>query len=307
MVTGEFAAEVASARAQAIRWPSALLIGMRPRQWVKNVLVGAAPLAAGALGDGDVLLDTAAAFVAFCCAASAVYLVNDIVDVETDREHPTKRDRPIAAGTLPVAAAVAGSVVLTIASLVVGAIADPSLAAVLVVYLSLSMAYSFGLKHQRVVDMAIVSSGFLLRAIAGGAAAGLPLSRWFLIVAAFGSLFMVAGKRYSELVTLGEAAARSRPSLAGYSATYLRFVWGVAAGVTITAYCLWAFEVGDRPGELPWGPFSVAPFVVAILRFALDIDSARASAPDEIVLRDKTLLALGAVWLVLFAVGAFRV
>ena len=126
-------------------------------------------------------------------------------------------------------------------------------------------------------------------------------------MASFGSLFMVAGKRYSELVSLGEAAAASRPSLAGYSASYLRFVWSIAAAVTITAYCLWAFEVGDRPGQLPWGPLSVAPFVVALLRFSLDIDGARASAPDEIVLRDKVLLALGVAWLVLFALGAFRV
>ncbi|HET7738716.1 MAG TPA: decaprenyl-phosphate phosphoribosyltransferase [Tepidiformaceae bacterium] len=286
---------------------AALARSLRPRQWVKNVLVGAAPLAAGALDEVSVIAGTAAAFLVFCLASSAIYLVNDIVDAPSDRAHPTKRSRPIAAGALSATTASAAVVILALAALSIAAGTDADLTAVVAVYFAVSLAYCFGLKHQRVIDMAIVAGGFLLRAIAGGAAVGLPLSRWFLIVAAFGSLFMVAGKRYSELVSLGDSAALSRSSLAGYSASYLRFVWGVSAAVTITAYCLWAFEVGDQPGWLAWGPLSVVPFVMAIFRFALDIDGARASAPDEIVLRDRTLLALGALWLVLFAAGAFGV
>jgi decaprenyl-phosphate phosphoribosyltransferase len=286
----------------------ALAIGLRPRQWVKNVLVGAAPLAAGR-HDGTVVAGTALAFVLFCAAASSVYLVNDVLDAEADRAHPQKRTRPVASGALPVRVALAVSALLAVVSLAVPLLVDrPRLALTLAVYLALSHAYNVGLKHQRVVDMSIVSGGFVLRAIAGGVASDLPLSRWFLIVASFGSLFIVAGKRYAELVVMGDDAHMTRRSLAGYSASYLRFVWSIAAAVTISAYCLWAFEVGDRSGALlPWGPLSVAPFVVGLLRFALDVDSGAAGAPEEVALRDHVLLTLGAIWLLTFALGAFHV
>jgi decaprenyl-phosphate phosphoribosyltransferase len=284
----------------------ALLQALRPRQWVKNVLVAAAPLAAGELFGRDVALQTALAFVVFCCAASSVYLVNDVVDADRDRNHPDKAGRPVASGALPARLAVAVSVVLALVALLLPFTIDAPLLTVTVgTYLALTLAYNLGLKHQRVLDLAIVASGFLLRAIAGGNASDLPLSRWFLIVTAFGSLFVVAGKRYSELMTLGELAAETRPSLRGYSASYLRFVWSIAAAVTITAYCLWAFEVGDREGALPWGPLSVAPFVVAMLRFALDVDGGRIGAPEEVALRDRVLLGVCLAWLVVFSLGAF--
>lgn len=285
-----------------------LLSAARPTQWVKNVLVAAAPLAAGELTDPDVLRATLLAFAVFCLAASGVYLMNDVVDVEQDRHHPRKALRPVAAGVVPVRLAVVVSVAAAVAACALPvAVGAYELAVVVGVYLTLSAAYNFGLKNQRVVDLALVSSGFLLRAIAGGAAADLALSRWFLIVASFGSLFVVAGKRYSELVTLGERVARTRPSLVGYSESYLRFVWSIAAAVTITAYCLWAFEVGDPPDGWPWGPLSVAPFVVGMLRFALDVDGGRTGAPEEIVLHDRVLLGLGALWLLVFSLGAFKV
>jgi decaprenyl-phosphate phosphoribosyltransferase len=281
---------------------------LRPRQWVKNVLVGAAPLAAGDLLDAGVAASTALAFAAFCAASSSVYLVNDVVDAPRDRNHPDKARRPVASGAVAPWQALTLAAVLGLAALAVPLALDaPRLTVTLGTYLALSTAYNLGLKNQRVLDMAIVSIGFLLRAIAGGAAAELPLSRWFLIVASFGSLFVVAGKRYSELVTLGERAAETRPSLRGYSASYLRFVWSISAAVTVTAYCLWAFEVGDRPGELPWGPLSVAPFVVAMLRFALDVDGGRTGAPEEVALRDPVLIGVCASWLLVFCLGAFGV
>jgi decaprenyl-phosphate phosphoribosyltransferase len=288
--------------------PRALVTALRPRQWVKNVLVAAAPLAAGRLGERSVALDTVLAFLLFCLAASSVYLANDVVDAPADRAHPTKHTRPVAAGTLSVPVAVTASAVLAVLAVVSPLFLDrPRLALTVAVYLALGHAYNAGLKHQRVLDMSIVSGLFVLRAIGGGVAADLPLSRWFLIVASFGSLFMVAGKRYSELSVMGDGAAMTRRSLAGYSPSYLRFVWSIAAAVTITAYCLWAFEVGDRAGAVPWGPLSVAPFVVALLRFALDIDSGAAGAPEEIALRDRVLLSLGAIWLLVFSLGAFHV
>jgi len=281
---------------------------VRPRQWVKNVLVLAAPLAAGRIFEPDVLVPTAVAFVLFCFAASAVYLVNDTIDVEEDRRHPRKRFRPIAAGIVPKPLAVAMAVVLFAVALTAAVLLTrPALAWVLGSYVVIQLAYCLFLKNQPVIDLAVVASGFLLRGIAGGVAAGLVLSQWFLLVAAFGSLFMVAGKRYSELIVVGDAAA-TRKTLKEYSASYLRFVWSLSAGVAVTAYCLWAFDMGAQHADaVPWATISIAPFVMAILRYAVDVDKGAAGAPEEIVLGDRVLLGLGVVWVATLALGVFNV
>ncbi len=279
-----------------------LLEGMRPRQWAKNVLVLAVPLAAGELLQRDVLVPTLVAFAAFCLVSSAAYLLNDVVDAEADRQHPVKRSRPIARGALrPRTALVAAVVLLVVALGLSWWLAEPALVAVLLGYLACSFAYSTRLKREPVIELALLAAGFLLRAVAGGAATGIPVSEWFLIVAGFGSLFMAAGKRYSELVSLPEGVEPARVSLQGYTREYLRFVWGLSAGVTITAYCLWAFEVGQGTG---WAVWSVAPFVLAVLRYAVDIDAGRAEAPEDVALRDRTLQVLALLWVVLFALGA---
>ena len=286
----------------------ALVAALRPRQWLKNVLVFAAPLAAGSLLEPDVLLPSVAAFIAFCLMSSATYLVNDVRDVEADRAHPTKCRRPIAAGELSSGAALATAVVLAAVALGLGLWVNPGLFGVLLAYAAFTLSYSLLLKHEAVIELALLAMGFLLRAIAGGVAAELPISPWFLIVAGFGSLFMAAGKRFSEL----ERSARDggelkRRSLAGYTPAYLRFVWGTAAAVAITAYCLWAFEVGLAESSFPWAQWSVLPFVLAILRYAVDVDRGEAEAPEEVVLHDRALMAMGVAWLVLFGLGALGV
>ncbi len=284
-----------------------LVRALRPRQWVKNVLVLAAPLAAGEIFNPDVMGPTAAAFVLFCLAASAVYLVNDTIDVEEDRRHPRKRFRPIAAGIVPRwLALVMAAVLFTVALVAAVLLTRPELAWVLTSYVVIQLAYCVFLKNQPVIDLAVVASGFLLRGIAGGVAAGLVLSQWFLLVAAFGSLFMVAGKRYSELVLVGDAAA-TRKTLKEYSASYLRFVWSLSAGVAVTAYSLWAFEMGETQEGIPWSTISIAPFVMAILRYAVDVDKGSAGAPEEIVLHDRVLLCLGVLWVGTMALGVFDV
>jgi decaprenyl-phosphate phosphoribosyltransferase len=281
-----------------------LIAALRPKQWVKNVLVAAAPLAAGAIFEPTVAAAVVVAFVAFSLAASAGYLVNDLADVEEDRRHPTKRLRPLASGRVSPRTAVVTAVLLAVAALgLAAALSTPSLVAVLAVYLVLTVSYSLWLKHQPVIDLAIVSSGFLLRAMAGGLASHIPLSQWFLIVAAFGSLFVVAGKRYSELVSHPDAGTRK--SLDSYTPGYLRFVWSISAGVTIMAYCLWAFQVDVNGTPVAWGPVSVAPFVLALLRYAVDVDHGRAGDPEQIVWSDRVLQALVLIWLVTFGIGAF--
>ena len=265
--------------------PKNLLDGMikalRPKQWVKNVLVIAAPLAAGneimdsGRSIGTLTVDILVAFVAFCLAASSIYLINDARDVEADRAHPTKRFRPIAAGVLPVSMAYIMAVALIIGSIAVSWFASegPGLAIVVAVYIALQLGYCFGLKHQPVIDIALVSSGFMLRAMAGGVAANINLSQWFLLVAAFGSLFMAAGKRYAELLLAERTGKKIRKSLQGYTATYLRFVWTLAATAVVLSYALWGFEMGRAPGTSStsaiWYEISMVPFTVAILRLSL--------------------------------------
>ncbi len=280
---------------------------VRPRQWAKNVLVLAAPAAAGEIFHLDVLGPTAVAFLLFCLAASGVYLVNDTIDVEEDRRHPRKRFRPIAAGIVPKSLALAMAVVcFTVALVAAVLLTRPALAWVLGSYVVIQLGYCVFLKNQPVIDLAVVASGFLLRGIAGGVAAGLALSQWFLLVAAFGSLFMVAGKRYSELVLVGDAAA-TRKTLQEYSASYLRFVWSLSAAVALTAYSLWAFEMGETQTGAPWSLISIAPFVLAILLYARDVDKGEAGAPEEIVLGDRVLLTLGVLWAATMALGVYGV
>ncbi|SOD94558.1 decaprenyl-phosphate phosphoribosyltransferase [Blastococcus haudaquaticus] len=289
----------------------ALIQALRVRQWPKNGLVVAAPLAAGVLFRPEVLLDTAIALVAFVLASSGTYLLNDVGDVDADRLHPTKRHRPIARGDLPLLPATIAGVALLLAAVLLPALTGHySLAACIATYTVLTSLYSRWLKHEPVVDLAVVAAGFLLRAMAGGLAAGLELSPWFLTVASFGSLYIVAGKRYSEMVNLGDDGPSMRPCLEQYSASYLRFVWSIAAAVLVATYCLWAFEVSHSPGmdaTVPWLAFSVAPFVVGVLRYALNIDRGAAGTPEDIVLSDRGLQVVGLVWLSAFTCGALGV
>ena len=278
---------------------SGVIKAMRPRQWVKNVLVLAAPVAA--LG-GDVRYDyrevavkVAIAFVAFSLAASAVYLVNDARDVEADRQHPTKRFRPIAAGVLPEWLAYCVAAVLGVASVAISFVATPNLAVVIGVYIAMQLAYCFGLKHEAVLDICIVTSAYLLRAIAGGVAASIPLSQWFLLVMAFASLFMVAGKRYAELQLSERTGAKIRKSLESYTGTYLRFVWTLSATAMVVCYSLWAFE---RDGaNASWYAVTIVPITIAMLRYAVDVDGGLAGEPEEIALKDRVLQLLFLAWI----------
>lgn len=243
---------------------------------------------------------TAVAFVCFCLAASGTYLVNDARDVEADRLHPVKRHRPVAAGELGTSAAyVAGGALILVALLVAVAHGRP-LGLVVGAYVMISLAYCFGLKNEPLIDIVAIASGFLLRAIAGGVAAGIPLSEWFILATSFGSLFMAAGKRYAEINDVAIVRGSTRASLASYSPTYIRFVWTLSAGVLIMTYGLWAF---DRQVALssPLPVLSVFPFVVAVLRYAMHVDAGAAGEPEEIVARDRWLQSLGVIWLVLVA------
>jgi decaprenyl-phosphate phosphoribosyltransferase len=284
-----------------------LLRALRPKQWLKSVLVLAAPGAAGDLTRLHPLLVSLGAAGIFCIVASGVYLLNDSFDVEADRRHPTKCRRPIAAGIVPVRLAqVLGGILMAGGIGLAWVLAGKDLSVVMGVYVAINLAYSTWLKHEAVIDLAAVSSGFILRAIAGGVAIGITLSPWFVIVASFGSLFMVAGKRTAEQTTLGDARASHRPTLAAYSPQFLAYVRTLAAAVAITAYCLWAFAKAIPAGhDAIWFKLSIAPFVMAILRYALLIDQGLGGAPEEVVLGDRILQVLGLALVALFALGIY--
>jgi decaprenyl-phosphate phosphoribosyltransferase len=274
---------------------------MRPKQWTKNLLVLAAPVAAGKPLDSGVLGPTLLAFLGFCAMSSAVYAVNDCADLESDRAHPTKRRRPIASGELSVTSALVLAALLALVGVGLGLAASVPLMVLLIGYGSLQVMYALWLKHEPVLDLAVVTAGFLMRAVAGGLAADLKISQWFLLVAGFGSLFIVAGKRYSELHTLGSEAG-TRRSLVRYTDSYLRFVWSIAATATVMSYSLWAFEMGAG-SNVPWHTMSIAPFVLGLMRYAVDIDAGKAAEPEDIVWGDRVLQAIGVTWLVLVCLG----
>lgn len=283
--------------------PANLVVGVikaiRPRQWVKNVLVAAAPLAAWGTyahyNYRDVVIQIAVAFVVFSLGASSIYLINDVRDVEADRQHPTKQFRPIAAGVVPEWLAYTLSAVLAAMSLGIAWLLTPNLALVMAVYIGMQLGYCFGLKHQAVIDLSIVSSAYLIRAIAGGAATNTHLSQWFLLVVAFGSLFQAAGKRYAELQLAERTGAKIRRSLENYTSTYLRFVWTLSATAVVVCYGLWAFERDH--GKAGWFVVSMIPFTIAILRYAVDVDGGVAGEPEEIALRDRVLQVLFLAWI----------
>ena len=157
-----------------------------------------------------------------------------------------------------------------------------------------------------VIDIALVSSGFMLRTMAGGVAAGIELSQWFLLVAAFGSLFMASGKRYSEILLVEQTGAKIRKSLEGYTPTYLRFVWTLAATAVVICYTLWGFELAnDAQTGGVWYQISMVPFTIAILRYAADVDRGQGGAPDEIALEDRTLQVLALAWLACIAMAVY--
>jgi decaprenyl-phosphate phosphoribosyltransferase len=285
-----------------------LLRGMRPRQWIKNVLVVAAPASAGVLDDGEVLSRTVVAVACFTMAAAGTYLVNDAADVEADRQHPTKRERPVASGMVPVPVAyVAGFALLVLAPVLGGVVTRWQLGVVIGAYVLVTLAYSTVLKHLAVVELVAVALGFVLRAIAGGAATGVPLSQWFLVVASFGSLFMVVGKRFAEATQSDDGGVGARPVLAAYPVVWLRSLRDTCVAVTLLAYCLFAFERGvGHDLTVPWYQLSILPVTLGLLRYSLQVERGQGAAPEDLVLSDRVLQLCGVVWMVTFGLGVVR-
>jgi len=279
------------------RGASAWLHAARIRQWAKNLLVFAAPAAAGALGRRGVLANVTLTFAVFCLLASGAYLINDARDAPEDRRHPIKRHRPIASGAVsPRRAAAVGTVAVLLGlglSLTVGG----GLPVVACGYALLTAAYTTWLRRVAIADIAAIAGMFVLRALAGGIAAHVAISRWFILVVSFAALFVAAGKRYADF--LDPAARRSRRVLEQYTPDFLRLVIGVASAVSLSAYSLWAFTTG-----VPlWRELTIIPFTLALLRYGLLVTTGRGGAPETIIFNDRFMQLAGVAWLVSFGLG----
>jgi decaprenyl-phosphate phosphoribosyltransferase len=273
----------------------------RPRQWSKNLLVVAAPLAAGVIDRPEIALRVAGAFVALCLLSSSTYLVNDVRDRDQDRRHPFKRTRPVAAGELSSRTALRAASIVALLGMGLATAIAPTLGLIGAAYLALTLSYSLLWRRVVVADILAIAAGFVLRALAGGVATDTYLSRWFVIVTASAAIFLVTAKRYSEL---GEhvGSEMSRATLRRYSGAALRLTLAAAIAIAAIAYISWAFT---RASHLVWYVPSIVPFLLWFARYATLVGKGAGQAPEELILRDRTLLGITVAGALLFLTGVY--
>jgi decaprenyl-phosphate phosphoribosyltransferase len=280
----------------------ALVALARPRQWVKNALVIAAPGAAGALGHDDVPVRVVLACAAFCMISAGIYALNDVRDRDEDRRHPRKCRRPVAAGELTPREAVLFGVSSILCGLAVCAAVRPLLAVIGLGYMALTVSYSWVWRHLPVFDLVALAGGFVLRAVAGGVAAPVGLSRWFVLVITCAAVFVAAGKRLAELMRANATGRRARRVLERYSARGLRLVVAASGAGALFAYCVWAFALPDVDG-VPWRLLTVIPFTALLVRYGALMRAGAGEAPEEVLLSDRVVAVGALAWLVLFGLS----
>ncbi len=289
----------------------ALLAGMRPRQWSKNLLLFAGLVFAAKLGDAVRWLEALAAFAAYCAASSAAYLVNDVRDAAHDRMHPVKRLRPVATGELPARAALVAAVLLALAALGAAAALGPWSVLFMAGFVALQAAYSTGLKHVVLIDVLAIAGLFVVRASAGAQAVDVRISPWLLICTGLLALFLALAKRRAELVLVGgdrlrgldvssaepdagaSPASRGRPVLEGYSLALVDQLVTVVAASTVIAYSLYTFTARDSKAMMATVPFvlyGVFRYLLLLHRHDLGEE------PENVLLTDVPLLLTIAAW-----------
>lgn len=274
----------------------------RPRQWMKNLLVVAAAGAAGALGRDDVLGRVLAATAAFCLISAGIYALNDVRDHHEDRGHPRKRLRPVAAQELTPRAATFAGLLWLAAGLALCAAISPWLLLAAAGYIALTVSYTMMWRAVPVLELVALAGGFVLRALAGGAAGPTPLSVWFLLVVSFAAVFAATGKRLGELVRAAAFGGAMRRVLRRYSPRGLRAVLALSGLGAICAYGAWALA-GPAPGDLPWRALTFAPFAASLARYGRLAARGAAETPEQLVLTDRVLALSVAAWIVLFGLS----
>src|SRR5688500_2542322 len=275
----------------------ALLKSMRLRQWTKNAFIFFGLIFDKQLFSFTPFLRTLAGFFLFCLISSAVYILNDITDIEADRQHPEKKYRPPTSSVLPVRLALVAAIVLALIALLLGYWMAPAFAGILAIYLILNVLYSLWLKHVPILDVLIISSGFVLRVAAGVALITVErFSPWLYVITTLFSLYIGLGKRRAEMNLLADGAAAHRKVLDGYTIPLLDQYITIVSGMTIIAYSLYTFSAPNLP--LNHSMMLTIPFVVyGIFRYLQLIQTGHAAgAPDEVALKDRALQVTVLLW-----------
>lgn len=278
---------------------SDLLKTMRIRQWPKNGFVFFALVFDKQLFQIDPFLRTLEGFFLFCLVSSAVYLLNDIFDIEADRQHPEKKNRPLASGKLPISVAWGAAILLAAAAIPLGYVLSPVLAGILALYLSINLLYSRWLKHVPILDVFIVSSGFVLRVAAGVALITVErFSPWLYMITTLFSLYLGFGKRRAEMSLLEQGAGSHRKVLDGYTIPLLDQLITIVSGTTIVTYSLYTFTAPNLPEN--HSMMLTIPFVMyGIFRYLQLIQTGHAAgAPEEVALKDRPLQATVLLWII---------
>ncbi len=278
--------------------PAAVLASLRPRQWVKNLFVFAAVIFSQQLFT-PLVWRAAAAFAIFCGLSGAIYLFNDVADVDKDRLHPQKKLRPIASGALSVRAALTVGVVLLAGCLAAAFSLSPAFGLTALAYSVLLTAYSAWLKHLVILDVLTVATGFVLRAVAGAVSVDAEISGWLLICTILIALFLALGKRRHEYRTLTGDAAAHRPILAEYSESFLDQMISVVTASTVTAYALYTmsaetvakFHTRLLPLTLPFVLYGIFRYLYLLYRRDLG------GSPSDLVVSDRALLLDALLWM----------
>lgn len=297
-----------------------LFILFRPGQWIKNLAIFAAITFTGQLFESAVFEKVFLGFIVFCLVSSAIYIINDIFDQELDKKHPFKRYRPIAHGDIPVVIAVFTAIVLTVISLMIGALVTPAFFMLVVIYFVLQVSYSMLLKNIAVIDILALAAGYILRVYAGEFASGFHISVWLLLTTISLSLFLAVGKRRSELTLISKHPQSQitlvRKSLSHYSERLLDVYTSIFATSTFITYSLFTFLESPRgfriaidvflPDFLPeffhrkWLMVTIIPVVYGIMRYMQDIyEKDEGESPEKVLFSDKPLFITVVIWIIL--------
>jgi 4-hydroxybenzoate polyprenyltransferase len=277
---------------------ASLFLALRPAQWTKNLIVFAALIFGQRLLDGEAVARAMVAFVAFCALSGVVYLLNDVVDRDADRQHPIKRLRPIAAGHLSVSVALVSGGLLLAGALAAATWLGVAFLAHAVGYVALQVAYTLGLKRQVILDVLSIALGFVVRASAGGAAIGVPVSQWLLICTILLALFLALAKRRHEITLLGEDAARHRAILGEYTPYLVDQMIAVVTASTLMGYAFYTVsaETVQRFGT-PWLGLTLPFPLYGIFRYLYLVHRrSQGGSPTELLLADRPLLLCVALW-----------
>lgn len=275
----------------------ALLKTMRPRQWTKNGFVLAAVVFDRQLLNPNAILISIAGMVLFCLLSSSVYIINDIIDREADRQHPQKKNRPIASGKLPIPVALSAAVAIFLVTILLSFILSPQFGLVALVYFLINLAYSTRLKHIPLIDVLIIAAGFVLRVAAGVSLIVVErFSPWLYVVTTLGALYIGFGKRRAELALLAGEANNHRRVLDGYNLDLLDQLITIVSSTTIVAYSLYTFSAPNLPDN--HSMMLTIPFVLyGIFRYLYLIKiKQEGGAPEELLLTDRPLQAAIALW-----------